>query len=431
MTFAKGDYSHAEGQWRVAYGSNSHAEGEGSDIKRYFLTGEANATTFTYSLNSSYDMPEINDVIFDQFLGTKVAKIIDINSVNSILTLDSPISNEAITNKGYYAYKAAIGAYSHAEGQGTKATGHRSHAEGSHTIAFGDTSHAEGAETKAVGQTSHAEGISTVAYGNGSHAEGGGTNYMGCTISGEANSLTYTMNDAVSFELNTIVYCEGRYAKIVSIDRINKTITVDNTLNPNHALNNTHIKHYTSVAAGEYSHVEGLNNIAVGNQQHVQGKYNTPDIESIYAHIIGNGTNDYSRSNAHTVDWNGNAWYSGEIFVGGTRQSEGTMLAHQSKILEVSVPSASLVSGTEYSLSAKTLYPNDIIEIKPDYTKDTSAEYREAIRKANFGSRLGKIWEYDDGRADYNCFIIPDGEIDSSITAYYFLIINHGPGGAW
>ena len=67
-----------------------------------------------------------------------------------------------------------------------------------------------------------------------------------------------------------------------------------------------------NIATGEYGHSEGYNTKATGSYQHVQGKYNIEDTENKYAHIVGNGT--YSnRSNAHTVDWNGNAEYQGDI----------------------------------------------------------------------------------------------------------------------
>ena len=45
--------------------------------------------------------------------------------------------------------------------------------------------------------------------------------------------------------------------------------------------------------------------------QHVQGQYNEPD--SKLAHIVGNGKSDSNRSNAHTLDWNGNAWFAGTV----------------------------------------------------------------------------------------------------------------------
>lgn len=42
---------------------------------------------------------------------------------------------------------------------------------------------------------------------------------------------------------------------------------------------------------------------------------------------MGNGSSDGARSNAHTLDWEGNAWYSGDVYVGstsGTNKDEGS-----------------------------------------------------------------------------------------------------------
>lgn len=84
------------------------------------------------------------------------------------------------------------------------------------------------------------------------------------------------------------------------------------------SLNGSHAEGGVTTASGMYSHAEGANSIASGNFQHVQGKNNIADTTS--AHIVGNGTStsDSGRSNAHTLDWNGNAWYSGDVYVGST-----------------------------------------------------------------------------------------------------------------
>ena len=63
------------------------------------------------------------------------------------------------------------------------------------------------------------------------------------------------------------------------------------------------------------SHAEGSGTIAASENQHVQGKFNKKDASNTYAHIIGNGTDNDNRSNAHTVDWKGNAFYAGEVEV--------------------------------------------------------------------------------------------------------------------
>ena len=79
------------------------------------------------------------------------------------------------------------------------------------------------------------------------------------------------------------------------------------------------------LASGIASHAEGYGTQAKSNYQHVQGKFNIPDTANRYAHIVGNGVDDgnYDRplySNAHTLDWNGNGWYRGNLYVGGTNQ---------------------------------------------------------------------------------------------------------------
>jgi hypothetical protein len=37
-----------------------------------------------------------------------------------------------------------------------------------------------------------------------------------------------------------------------------------------------------------------------------------------YSHIVGNGKNHQNRSNAHTLDWEGNGWFAGDVYVGST-----------------------------------------------------------------------------------------------------------------
>lgn len=85
---------------------------------------------------------------------------------------------------------------------------------------------------------------------------------------------------------------------------------------------------YTN-AYGYFSHVEGEYTIARGKAQHVQGKYNIEDNDDRYAHVVGNGYYDndmeeYCRSNAHTLDWEGNGWFAGSVYVGGTGQDDET-----------------------------------------------------------------------------------------------------------
>lgn len=149
-----------------------------------------------------------------------------------------------------------------------KLLGKYAQAFGYQTIASGENAFAEGNGTKASGYASHAEGFGTTASDPASHAEGCGT-----TASG----------------------------------------------------NNSHAEGNNTRASGIYSHAEGEFTKAQGENQHVQGKYNIAD--TISAHIVGNGSNS-KKSNAHTLDWSGNAWFAGDVYTGstsGTNKDDGSI----------------------------------------------------------------------------------------------------------
>ena len=83
-----------------------------------------------------------------------------------------------------------------------------------------------------------------------------------------------------------------------------------------------HVEGDCCCAYGPVSHAEGVGTIAEASAQHVQGQFNIPDENWAYAHIVGNGFNDSERSNAHTLDWLGNAWFAGNIKIGGTSRHD-------------------------------------------------------------------------------------------------------------
>ena len=80
----------------------------------------------------------------------------------------------------------------------------------------------------------------------------------------------------------------------------------------------SHAEGYYTVASQEGAHAEGKYVYASSAYQHAQGKYNINDNTGTYAHIVGNGTSNNDRSNAHTLDWSGNAWYAGSVSAGTT-----------------------------------------------------------------------------------------------------------------
>lgn len=194
--------------------------------------------------------------------GSSLNNVLDGNAIGSARTIGAKDSEGQ-----------PLGEYAWAEGQGTIASGKRSHAEGTNTTASGDCSHAEGDSTKASSHGSHAEGGNqTKASGPFSHAEGQTTEASGSNSHAEGSSTKATQSCA---------HAEGNY----------------------------------TTASGVSSHAEGYGTTASGDSQHVQGKYNISDTTS--AHIVGNGAFQ-KNSNAHTLDWQGNAWFAGDVYTGST-----------------------------------------------------------------------------------------------------------------
>ena len=200
---------------------------------------------------------------------------------------------------------------------------------------IGYKSFAEGHNTTASAQAAHAECSDTTASGNYSHAEGCVTTASGAGSHAEGGNTT---------------------------------------------------------ASGDYSHAEGHGTIASGENSHVQGKYNIEDTGNKHAHIVGNGST-VARSNAHTLDWDGNAWFSGDVYVGsnsGVNKDEGSKkLATEDKVTELALPlpetaqvgqmfRVSEVDGNGRVTKVEAVDPvqadhaqND--ETKPDYVKNRLA----------------------------------------------------------
>lgn len=95
---------------------------------------------------------------------------------------------------------------------------------------------------------------------------------------------------------------------------------------------------------GVAGHAEGLGTIA-SVYQHVQGKYNIEDTEKKYAHIVGNGENTIVRSNAHTLDWDGNARYAGTVE--GTAMIVASSTEGSTKRFKITVDDSGTITATE------------------------------------------------------------------------------------
>ena len=63
--------------------------------------------------------------------------------------------------------------------------------------------------------------------------------------------------------------------------------------------------------------------------------------EDKYAHIVGNGTSNKNRSNAHTLDWEGNAWFAGDVYINSTsgiNKDEGSKKLATEEYIDIRVP---------------------------------------------------------------------------------------------
>jgi hypothetical protein len=102
----------------------------------------------------------------------------------------------------------------------------------------------------------------------------------------------------------------------------------------------SHAEGHQTQAIGNSSHSEGYMTKASSIYQHVQGQCNIEDVENKYAHIVGNGS-PQNRSNAHTLDWEGNAWFQGDVYVNsnsGTNKDEGSKKLATEEYINIRVP---------------------------------------------------------------------------------------------
>ena len=245
---------------------------------------QSNNTVGTYtdeakaSIQTMLGVPSSNDVVNDvQVNGTSMVT----NGVAEIPEIFAPLkyikddpSDNGGVVVGHVSSNTASGWNSYAEGGGTTASATCAHAEGAGTRATGGQAHSEGGGTLASGNQAHAEGASTIASGDNSHAE-----------------------------------------------------------------------NLATTASGACSHASGIGTIAQRKSQFVIGESNVADTggsttsdKGDYILIAGNGTTDSNRSNAMTLDWNGNEKLAGSLTLGMNTQDETTISASELKGLKEMSP---------------------------------------------------------------------------------------------
>ena len=184
-----------------------------------------------------------------------------------------------------------------------------------------------------VGAMSYAEGINIKASGYGSHAEGNRTEASGSHAHAEGSLTRAT---------GAIAHAEG----------------------------------IATIASGWWSHAQNSYTIAASNDQTALGRYNIEDNNNIYAFIIGNGDNS-TRSNALTVDWNGNIKVANHLTaIGYTNNDSGSTKINSatSPYTPAKLSGAITLSTGTYVLMGEVSFPGNATGIRHIEWKEGASE---------------------------------------------------------
>lgn len=247
----------------LGYGSGNDGQGGVSDAP-YYTLGTRENDTQDYSSASTYnvgDMVTYNGSVY--------------------ICVERIITPESFTPSHWSSILK--GNYSCAEGYGVIAQGVASHAEGGYTRAMGKYSHAEGYFSIASGTYSHAEGNATASE-TFSHAEGNSySSGVDAHAEGAASARGYVSHAEGSSDAT------GRWS---------------------------HSEGFASLASAECSHAQNEGTVADQTNQTAIGQYNTKN-NTNNLFVVGKGSSDSNRSDAFSVDANGNVESAGVLTASG------------------------------------------------------------------------------------------------------------------
>ena len=190
-----------------------------------------------------------------------------------------------------------IGSYSHAEGYNTTASGSYSHAEGYNTTAQGRSQHVSGEYNILSGTYVQEKTEQTSNVGIDSTSSGV-TVYFGSDYSFDVETGTYTLCGYTGSNPSNAILNQTYYF----IFGGQSGSTMYYAAKKGFASTGTYVVFYK----GAIKYTRRLAHSTTGG----------------YLTIVGNGTSDTARSNAHTLDWYGNGWYAGKLKVGGIGQDD-------------------------------------------------------------------------------------------------------------
>lgn len=237
--------------------------------------------------------------------------------------------------------KTIAGPYAHAQNMYVEATGIGSSGEGYRVKVSGTYGHGEGQETEATASCAHSQNFKTKATAPAAHAQNNQTE-----ASGE-NS------DATGFKTKS----KAKNSHTGGEENITEATAVNGFTE---GYKNTNRAPRAFIAGGQWSStsvdahdslVHGIAASATAPAQRVGGKY--PKSDPKYLEIVGNGKSSSARSNAYTLDENGNAEFAGEVYVGSQKDKLITVNKVQ-ELLDNFTP-----SGEENTIIVQADYEED------------------------------------------------------------------------
>ena len=323
-TIASIEGQHVEGKYNIDDTTAIHIVGNGtSDSKRsnahtLGLNGEAwySGDVYVGSTSGTHKDEGSKKLATEDYVNTQIDGIEIPSTENMLLKTEQTLTDDELAqvrsnlkfigknvegqtfNINGTDIVAAANAEIFGDYENNKCTGQWSIVEGSTNIATGRACHVEGAQNQALNDGCHVEGVSCIASGYWSHAEGEMTRVTSYASHAEGS---YTKMPDGTTRYGTA----SGYASHIEGGGCHAEASC------------SHSEGLATTTKGNYSHSEGRYTIASSPAQHVEGVANIEDAASTYIHIAGNG--DWNaRSNAHTLDWEGNAWFSGDVYIGST-----------------------------------------------------------------------------------------------------------------
>lgn len=356
LNVAYGPHSVALGATNTAnYAATALGIGNNANGKRSIAAGNGNSTSgyIAVAIGNENDATSM----FSVGIGSK-----NTSSGTGSIALGVKNQSEGASSVAIGELNVSSGNCSVALGRQNTSSGGQSFTGGFNNTASGQFSVAIGNQNKALeqgalalGSSNTSSGINSVSLGNANTASNKNAFAVGTKNKASGpNSASIGNNNEAS---GSASFAQGYQAKATNECCV--------------ALgNNSKASGKNSFAVGPRAEASGTTSVAIGQgvkaaraNQIVFGKYNIMDTNtsSSYAVIIGNGSGEdvtddsgnvttQNRSNAHTLDWKGNAWFAGSLTIGPDKDSIATMNDVNNKIEDTLLETLYINCGTASDL---------------------------------------------------------------------------------